>query len=559
MPIAIRRRPSFGRMQLIAIARREICLCGCAHRVPLKRYCVAPKKAAKLQPNPVIAHPRPIGIPLLGAIVTRQLFAVFLVTLAACGFSAHAELLPAHADSLDSALLHQKRAIEVFLPKEVQKDPQRRYETIYVLDGDWNAKLVVQTVDFLEATGFMPPVIVVSVPNFFNDKGVNSRDHDLTPTAQPGEPRSGGATQFVAFLKTELIPYVNQHYPGSGVNLVHGHSYGGLFLNYLIATDPSVFDGYVILDPAMWWGNGEVSKLLAERLPSTPTLNKAVFIAGRAGSAFKEMGVDSLQRAFEKAPRALHRLISAYPDETHDSIKFKSTYDGLRYLYRGYSQEKMSIGPDDGIFDPSLPVPIEADTDRFDIFYTTDGSTPTLSSKAMDHSLAVGDPASLRLKLIATRAVYDADIALHLRPGTIWRPVRATKDGEKSSFHYVLYAADQWPSFRGSPMSSGKTDDGDLGKVLGDDAAAIVDNDYVIPEDGYYIVVLRTSQPARATLDGHRIIQRGDAEGRGLRTFVVPLRAGVHHARAEFRYRKGDGFDFHIFHFKNGTWDNVVK
>lgn len=363
----------------------------------------------------------------------KSSFAVCLVFFGACSIPAQAELLPAHADSLDSVQLHQKRAIDVFLPKEVEKDPSRRYETIYVLDGDWNAKLVVQTVDFLQGTGWMPPVIVVSVPNFFDDKGVNSRDHDLTPSPQPDPPRSGGALPFIAFLKNELIPYVNQHYPSSGVNLVHGHSYGGLFLNYVIATDPTLFDGYVILDPAMWWDNKAVSTLLAEKLPSTPTQGKAIFIAGRAGTAFKGMAIDSLEPAYGKAPRALHWQIATYPNETHDSLKFKGTYDGLRYLYRGYSQEMLSIGPDDGVVDPSLPLPLEAETDRFDIHYTTDGSTPTLDSPLMNQSLAVTDPASLRLKSIATRSPYDADLTLHLKTGPMWKPARAAKADQRST------------------------------------------------------------------------------------------------------------------------------
>jgi hypothetical protein len=42
------------------------------------------------------------------------------------------------------------------------------------------------------------------------------------------------------------------------------------------------------------------------------------------------MGVDSLQPVYEKAPRALHWQIASLPNETHDSMKFKGTYDGLR-------------------------------------------------------------------------------------------------------------------------------------------------------------------------------------------------------------------------------------
>jgi hypothetical protein len=41
--------------------------------------------------------------------------------------------------------------------------------------------------------------------------------------------------------------------------------------------------------------------------------------------------------------------------------------------------------------------------------------------------------------------------------------------------------------------------------------------------------------------------------------FALPLRAGVHTARLEFLYRKDGVFDFNVFHYKDGTWDNVVK
>ncbi len=134
---------------------------------------------------------------------------------------ARAELAPPLHDALTSASLGQARTIDVYLPKDADKNPTQKYETIYVLDGDWNTELVVQTVDFIEGRGLMPPVMVVSVPNHFDD-GVNSRDHDLTLLVQPHEAHSGGAATFMAFLKNELIPYVTKRYPSNGVNLIHG-------------------------------------------------------------------------------------------------------------------------------------------------------------------------------------------------------------------------------------------------------------------------------------------------------------------------------------------------
>ena len=194
-------------------------------------------------------------------------------------------------DVLDSTLLKQKRQIDIYVPSESAKDPQARYETLYVLDGDWNTHLVVQIVEFMRQVGAVPPLIVVSVPNFFDEHGVNSRDHDLTPTVSPGQARSGGAADFLSFLKTELVPYVDGHYPTNGVRLIHGHSYGGLFLIYALLHEPALFDGYVVLDPALRWDHHTLDAALVQQLPALPAKGKAIYIAGREGARFEEMGI----------------------------------------------------------------------------------------------------------------------------------------------------------------------------------------------------------------------------------------------------------------------------
>src|SRR3569832_884557 len=154
----------------------------------------------------------------------QRLLHLLLVLCSLLPAMVHADptfLDPRH-DAIDSQRLKQKRTIEVFLPSESAKDPAGRYETLYVLDGDWNAQLVVEIVTFMRQVGVVPPLIVVSVPNFFDEHGVNSRDHDLTPTVSSEQARSGGAADFLGFLKSELLPYVDAHYPTNRIHLIHG-------------------------------------------------------------------------------------------------------------------------------------------------------------------------------------------------------------------------------------------------------------------------------------------------------------------------------------------------
>ena len=493
--------------------------------------------------------------------MTKYLLAFALLT---GSIAAHAELAPPVHDALTSASLSQARVIDVYLPKDADKNPSQKYETIYVLDGDWNTELVVQTVDFLEGRGLMPPVIVVSVPNHFDD-GVNSRDHDLTPSVQPHEQHSGGAPQFVAFFKNELIPYVKKRYPSNGINLVHGHSYGGLFLAYVIANDPGVFDGYMLLDPAMWWNHKEVSKSLEEKLPGMPTKGKAVYIAGRAGSAFKGMGVDSLQTAFAKAPKELPWKVAEYPAESHDSLKFKATYDALRFMYRGYAkpEDRIDVRPDTGIVAAGKPFMLESPGAFYDIHYTTDGSEPTRASPLMDRVLAISDPAHTRLKSISTRGEFDRDIALHLRAGAVIKPERAAKPGEKTSpIRYAYYDEKSWPRMSGKPFAQGEVDEPSLPDPKREHFAARNERDYVIPADDYYAIVLSSTQEAHLWFAGQAVGHTQLHKDPRWRVLVLPLQAGVYHARLELLHidSKEDNLDVHIYRYsaENG-WENEVK
>ncbi len=471
-----------------------------------------------------------VGCFLLGLIALCAMF----VTA-----SAQAQLLAAKADSLDSTVLGQKRSIEVYLPQESAKDATQRYETIYVLDGDWNSKIVVDVVTFMRQVGFMPPVIIVSVPNFFDDKGVNSRDHDLTPTVVADQPRSGGAAAFLSFLKTELVPYVNQHYPANGTNLIHGHSFGGLFLIYTLLNEPALFDGYLILDPAMSWDNHVLDATIESKLGATPAKGKAIYIAGRSGLAFEGMGLASMEPIFQhRAPADLHWKLSAYPEETHDSLKLKATYDALKFAYQGYTTDTIEVVPGEGILIKGKPMVVHVGNERLDIHYTTDGSVPDASSPKVGETIAISDPEKTTIKLLSNRGTFDRVIPQHLRSGAPLPPRTRAASGMEKAWHYALYPASAWPRVdRSKPFRSGETDRSmDLAQAGRDDFAGTLERDLDVPDDGYYVLLVESTDQARLSLSGTALIELDAAHGGREKAYVVPLRRGWYHARLEFRH-----------------------
>lgn len=109
-------------------------------------------------------------------------------------------------DSLYSRILNEERKFHIVLPKEFNPTADVTYEIVYCLD-DVSDFLAMEW-GFLQGEGFIPKnMIMVGIVNP-KPNGVDMRDRDFTPTRLWGI--SGGADRFLAFLKTEMIPYINK-------------------------------------------------------------------------------------------------------------------------------------------------------------------------------------------------------------------------------------------------------------------------------------------------------------------------------------------------------------
>jgi predicted alpha/beta superfamily hydrolase len=487
-----------------------------------------------------------------------------LCVLASVWTPLQAQFLPSKSESLDSTILKQRRAIAVYLPQESEKDANARYETIYVLDGDWNAQVVVNTVAFMRQVGRMPPVIVVSVPNFIDAKGVNSRDDNFLPHVdKAGKPKPGSAADFLAFLKTELIPYVEAHHPANGTHLLHGHSYGGVFAFYALTHEPALFDGYLILDPAMWWGEHALDKTLDARLPSLPTKGKAVYVAARSGSAFKDMGADTVEAILHgKAPRELHWEMTKYADETHDSLKLKGTYDALKYAYQGYFGDEVGLDPRNGIVLRGKPVHVFQDHEFADLRYTVDGSEPNASSPAFEGTIA--DPEKIRIRVASHRGVFDRDVPQGLKFGEILLPATGASAKPGETWRYAYFPLDAWPDLGGAKgfKAGEEKRELDFSRAGRESFAGAVERTLDIREDGYYVLGVAAPDKVRLRISDMLVIDEDGSHGRNHFAFVVPLRKGSYPIRAEFRHSAKDAnFEVAVFQSKDGAsilWNNKI-
>lgn len=127
--------------------------------------------------------------------------------------------------SLHSEALNEERSIQVYTPPQVNSIKQT-YPVLYVFDGESLLWPTVNASSFMNKGSSLPQipeVIVVSIKN-------NNRDRDMPVPQQIAS--TNGAAQFLQFVADELVPYINDHYPVNGLNVLIGHSQGGLFVIY---------------------------------------------------------------------------------------------------------------------------------------------------------------------------------------------------------------------------------------------------------------------------------------------------------------------------------------
>ena len=455
-----------------------------------------------------------------------------LLTLILCK-DASAQLYnrPVIRDSIYSTILKEERYLDLVVPgsyasAEVPQAIQAtRTGVIYTMGEPYIASNIES---YLEIQ-FIPPHIIVSIGGGPKGKR-NLQNGDAT----------GGRDAFLAFITTELMPYINQKYHNNGRNILFGHSIAGLFAMYALLKSPQSFTGYILADPSFWWNHNEMQTIAREKLAGLPDTAKFLFIAGRSGEPFKsqgEAGMDSILR--EHARPGLHWKSVAYADETHNSMMLRTLYDGLKFIYWGYyATNNLVLHPSRGFVLRDKPVTINCQNDNFsDIYYTTDGQTPTTASTVLDaDTILVTAGSRLTLKAFCNQPEYDATLSGDFQQSGVFPTVTPPKSAQPGGLHYDYYLLkDTADLARAKPVFSGLADSAFVfGKLDDPEKYVCVLSGFIrVPETGYYIFVTGNWSAPKVYLGKQLIIDRGDTDHANNGSCIVPLNQGFYSIRAE--------------------------
>ena len=263
------------------------------------------------------------------------------------------------ADSVKSNLLKEQRQLLIYTPYQGKKSraaTKEIYPVIYVLDGENNFRSVAITVERLADMGLCPPMIVVGVPN-------TNRGRDLTPTTvannTDGVKNSGGGERFLAFMERELIPYIDSNYLTAPYKLLMGHSLGGLMVVHTMVHHKDLFNGYIAIEPAIWWDNHKALNEAKAAIEKETYANKTLFLAI---ANHMEKGVDTtgvqadtsdqteltrhnldLIHHVHRHPESKLRFKNVYyENDNHGTVPFIAAYDALRFVFNDYAFPRYS-------------------------------------------------------------------------------------------------------------------------------------------------------------------------------------------------------------------------
>lgn len=248
--------------------------------------------------------------------------------------------------TIHSNILNEDRIIDVQLPQNYsnQDFAKGKYPVVYVLDGDTNFSLVASLERF--STKFLfrsqPEMIVVGIRNI-------DRTKDYTPTKSLSKNKdnklqyetSGGAENFINFIDKELKPFINKKFRTTGFDVLHGHSFGGLFAIYTLLNHTDSFDAYIAIDPSLWWDNKVIFKQAQEEFKTKDFINKSLYVAlahEKIDAQKDRLEHGSTIRKFCEELLPITQLYSSwkyYPDYNHGSVPIPSSYDAMVAIFKG--------------------------------------------------------------------------------------------------------------------------------------------------------------------------------------------------------------------------------
>lgn len=147
-------------------------------------------------------------------------------------------------ETFTSKKLGADREIYISLPPSYEKDTNRNYPILLVLDAEYLFDPFQGALKFGNYWDDLPEVILVGICQNKTEERYADSEFD----EETGLPDSTGAN-FFYFIGTELMPYLEKTYRIAPFKIIAGHDTTAGFTNFYLYKDNPLFDAYITLSP----------------------------------------------------------------------------------------------------------------------------------------------------------------------------------------------------------------------------------------------------------------------------------------------------------------------
>jgi predicted alpha/beta superfamily hydrolase len=230
------------------------------------------------------------------------------------------------------------RSYDIYVrpPDEYGQDHGKNYPVLYVLDGQWDFKLLDSIYGGLYYDGSVPEMIIVGITYSGDRPDYGAlRAMDYTPVADIFISGSGGAPKFFAFLKEQLIPFIETNYRvDSSQRVLMGSSFGGTFTLYAMLTEPMLFSGYVIGSPIVTYGHEFAFQQETEYASNHKDLPVRLFLSVGELEEISRPVKEFMQILHDRNYAGLEMETRIIEGERHASNKPETYNRGLRFIFQ---------------------------------------------------------------------------------------------------------------------------------------------------------------------------------------------------------------------------------
>ena len=163
---------------------------------------------------------------------------LLLLVFALCKVSAQKK-----TEEIVSESLKETRLITVKLPASYERDKDKKYPLLLVLDGDYLLDPFAGVLSYTSYWDDLPEVILVGISQ-------PDREADCETGVETGLPQEKGE-KFFDFIGQEVVPHIEKNYRVSPFKIIAGHDVTAGFANFFLYKDSPLFNAYINFSPVL--------------------------------------------------------------------------------------------------------------------------------------------------------------------------------------------------------------------------------------------------------------------------------------------------------------------